>query len=191
MEHLCPLLIIFSVFIRGVHLTFARHTGDCSYAAGETFKQVCRYYITSDLKYRWMDNRVNVKDIYSVWQGEGEGGTVLVSFFDSNITRFDAITVVPRGHALKGLPKGESNPQGNYVKIRFAHSDVHCFKYNLRYVVNLLSNCMRKKYDENAVVPRGILHYSAVRSPTNSTSHLMSFPLNVFIIVFVGYIHCM
>ncbi|KAH8393861.1 hypothetical protein KR215_004400, partial [Drosophila sulfurigaster] len=160
-------------------------TGKCQYAAGLEFRKLCSGEITSDLVLRWMDLRVAKSVSYTVWQEEGnEDSPILVSFFDSPITRYEAVTVVPFGRFLKGKKRNEDK----FRKIRFDHSDLHCFNYSLRYVVNLKSECLNHEYDENANVPRGILHYSYLRNPKGKASNIECPAINILIALFVVYI---
>ncbi|KAL7730758.1 hypothetical protein ACLKA6_003528 [Drosophila palustris] len=61
----------------------------------------CSCSINVDQLLRWSDKRVEKGAQYSLWQtGSDEEDTILASFYDSVITRYEAVTVVPSSHFL-------------------------------------------------------------------------------------------
>lgn len=129
-------------------------TGSCKYAADRTLKIVGTRVTEFDTFIRWLDNRARDEE-YTVWQSTDGEPTAFASFGETSLFTYDTIKL-----QMPYKIFGHNKTSDKYDEVEFEYSEMHCFRFNYRYLSDLLSSAVGKEYDPDSKPPLSILHYT-------------------------------
>ncbi|XP_023168186.1 uncharacterized protein LOC111597619 [Drosophila hydei] len=122
--------------------------------------RLCRGKLTKQLHHQYRDTLVHENTPYAVFLPDPLKSFVFVTIYDSPLMSCDNVTCLDYNLFKCDLDHN----------IKFAVSMMFCYIYPLRYVEDLIDNCMDTRTSKFRIIDKSILHYADIESGFKATT---------------------